>query len=755
MKKRRVFRAGLRLSGAIVAAIVGLGIVLPGPVVGADSTASTTTGTRGSNTPSVSLEWYWAAFGYSIGDAGMVIADVDGDSDLEMVTTAKGPRGVFGDHYWYVFDHDGLGYRMIHADFPYDDEIRGLAAANLDGDRPMEIIVVLDGRVVVYDGRSYAIEDDRSIAPSDVKGFAVADIDDDSSADAVLCNANATWVYDLRTWSSQLYLPGRGCVDLAVGEVDGSIGREIVIANGNDAGLVIDAETGSVEWSHPSGFGDVVTLGDLDGDMVEEIVAGFEDDEIQAWNGDTHDLVWVRPVGRLDNVITGDVEGGGKTDVVYGDRLWMDLVVLDGANGIPKWSVQNPDDGFTGIAIGDLDEDGIREVFFGGGYYSSGEDHLHVVDTVAHSFTWSSDDIIGPFSGFVSGDVDADGERELVYTCVASNSWYGGGHYFVHDAATKEPEYRSPQIWENWTGVWDIGLADSDGDPELEIFFPTSQLYAGVLQARDGGNHGVQWQATLASGTTFGSLEIADPDRDGTLEVVAGSDVQNTGADGVFVYLYDAETGTLEWQSSDLTSVLGFFADLRMLRVSDIDGDNVDEILVAKMLDDLVALDPVGNSIDMTTDGLRVTAFETVDLDFDGTDDIVVGTDDGLLRTVNPATGTPTTIGGPYVDAIEGLAVVDLTGDGVHDFVFASADRVHIVDGRTMLPVWVSDDIGDDVGRWDGVVVADLEGDGRMEIWVNAGEIGHAVFEVATTGSLVFRDGFERGDTSAWSATVP
>ena len=141
--------------------------------------------------------------------------------------------------------------------------------------------------------------------------------------------------------------------------------------------------TGAIEWSHLPGFGDHVALGDLDGDTMDEIIAGFND-EIQAWNGDTRDLVWVRPVEYLENIITGDVEGDGVTDVVYGDPWALDLVVVDGVTGLTKWSVQNPTDGFSGIAIGDLDEDGIREIFFGAGHASSGEDFLNVVNTVTH-----------------------------------------------------------------------------------------------------------------------------------------------------------------------------------------------------------------------------------------------------------------------------------------------------------------------------------------------------------------------------------
>jgi len=101
----------------------------------------------------------------------------------------------------------------------------------------------------------------------------------------------------------------------------------------------------------------------------------------------------------------------------------------------------------------------------------------------------------------------------------------------------------------------------------------------------------------------------------------------------------------------------------------------------------------------------------------------------------------------------DGLAVVELTGDGVLDFVFAAADRVHLVDGETMLPVWVSDDLGTRVGRNDSLVVGDFDDDGHLEIWVNAGSIGHVMFQVLKLSDLVFTDGFESGDTSAWSVT--
>jgi len=47
-----------------------------------------------------------------------------------------------------------------------------------------------------------------------------------------------------------------------------------------------------------------------------------------------------------------------------------------------------------------------------------------------------------------------------------------------------------------------------------------------------------------------------------------------------------------------------------------------------------------------------------------------------------------------------------------------------------MKPLWVSDFLGSSAGRHDSLVVRDLDLDGRIEIWVNMGSNGLAMYEV-------------------------
>src|SRR6185503_16409255 len=123
-----------------------------------------------------------------------------------------------------------------------------------------------------------------------------------------------------------------------------------------------------------------------------------------------------------------------------------------------------------------------------------------------------------PFLALSYGDVDADGRMEILSGSFESDSGYGGGLYFVHDALTHEQEYQSGPVT-YWKKLWRIRNANVDADPQQEIFTAVAE----TITCYDGISHTEQWSAMVGdSSVSAASMAIADVDADGQLEVVAG-----------------------------------------------------------------------------------------------------------------------------------------------------------------------------------------------------------------------------------------
>lgn len=676
------------------------------------------------------LEWRLTGYGSGIGLEGMQVADFDDDGDLEMVASAS-PRGSIPNDHWFIFDHDGVDYSRSYVSDSMGEPIVGLRAAQLDTEgTPLEIVLALPETLQVYDGRTLSLEYEFDIAPTTARGFEVANLDSDQAMEAVLCDGEATQVYDLESGRLEYELRHIECLDLAVGEIDGTAGLEIVVAAGDD-GFVLDAATGVIEWYNPVGFGSSIALGDLDGDSLEEIVAGFSWDGISVWNGDSRSLIWQIDVRNLDLVITSDIEGDGHVDVVYGDRQSGGFHVLEGATGEEKWEYDNPGAGFDGFAIGDVDDDGTKEVLFSYGHGSTSSAQMIVVDSVSQTEEWASPHFHGPFPGLAEGDVDADGVNEIVFTSHSYSTGYGAGKYYVYDVPARNLEFVGPDLGaSHYYGAWDVELANVDSDPQLEIIFPTGDSHSTYLLCLDGSDHSLEWQSPgFEFGVTIGSVEVADIDHDGSPEILTGKRVFFPTASDRLIHTFDGKTGNLMWESPELTMFDGH-AELMLQRVADIDGDGISEVIVAHHRGDLFVLDTDTGEVELETDGLGVSALELANLDLNGLDEIVVGTTRGTLGIVDAETGMMTEIAGPFGGPIDGLAVVELSGDDQLDFVFVVDGRVFVVLGDTMKPWWVSGFLGLGAGEADSLLVSDLDRDGRIEILVNAGETGLAMFEV-------------------------
>src|SRR5262249_41203525 len=151
------------------------------------------------------------------------------------------------------------------------------------------------------------------------------------------------------------------------------------------------------------------------------------------------------------------------------------------------------------------------------------------------------------------GDVDADGRPEILFASQGTDGVFGGADWFVNDARTFNPEFESQPIADGQEGFVRMVSANVDSDPQREVFLTTGGGSFGSLVAFDGKTHAQEWRRELTAFGALRALAIADVDRDGRLELVASVGATQAQADGLFVYVFDAATGNLEWRSPPLS----------------------------------------------------------------------------------------------------------------------------------------------------------------------------------------------------------
>lgn len=156
--------------------------------------------------------------------------------------------------------------------FPLETPIRRLFAEDLDADGRTEIIAhTRGGQIYVWGTDSYDLVWDSlrdGIALDAIQAMDIADVDSDGPLELVLCVANRIIIYDGVDFFREREGPDllRGPSQLVVGDVDGDGSPEIVTNDGH----VLDSRTLAVEWATRD-FGYPMMLFDMDGDGVLDV----------------------------------------------------------------------------------------------------------------------------------------------------------------------------------------------------------------------------------------------------------------------------------------------------------------------------------------------------------------------------------------------------------------------------------------------------------------------------------------------------
>lgn len=666
--------------------------------------------TTASDPTFVAQQWQYGIYGSSIGQAGLLTTDLDGDGTSEIISSASA-GGNYNDM-WYVVRHTASrSYEQVYRSPVYGVTIMRILLADMNGDGKNDVVVALaDGTIHIYDGPT--LKEIRTLKVADsLKDFAAVDLDGDGAKEIVTSDGLGVSVYNAQTGVLKWSVATGGGTSIAVGNVDSDVAPEIVTTTYGGKGYVLNGLTGAIKWSYINSFGSRVKLADLYGDGMQEIIGAASWGKITIFDGDLKSPSWeITTSLDIGAVAVIDADGDGVPEIIYGDGQWGKVHAIDVHSRTEKWSVNNTEYDVTGIAMGDVDQDGKTELLFGAGQGSSGQSFLFVTDFMTGEIKWKNQYFNG-MSPLVVGDVDDDGEDEIINF---SNSGYEDGIVTIFNARTHALKFQQKIGTTDWTGNNRVvRIGDVDGDGRTEFIVSSSNLYNGVIRVYDGATCTLKQQSATYSQMTFTGLDIGDVDNDGNIEIVT---VVSGYGQGTHLVVFNGATLQEKWRSVDLnTSYYGSIA--YNIKLADLDKDGHLEIIIS--LPDsnrLIIFDGVTHTLKLMVES-PARALEVADVDGDGFLEILVGRNDGKIDVYDGVTfaikKTVFTFGTTPIDA---LKVVDLDGNGTKEWVIASNGILSILDGQGLK--WRSAYLGSNLGKNNSIAIKDVDGDGRQDIFI-------------------------------------
>jgi hypothetical protein len=690
--------------------------------------------------PSPRSRWSWTPLGVGIGERGFSALDIDGDGRAELFAV---PRD---ENYWYELRREGL-FQQTWSSFLDEAELVALDAVGTPSGA--KVAVLYADSLRVFDALSKVELLNFATATSTNTDVALGDLDLDGVLDAVVCDDETLYLFELTNGTQTDLRHGFGCSEVAIGQTDADPQLEIVIAGNPAGGYVLDGVTLAVEWGDLEGFGPQIALGDLDGDGRDEILASSDfDTAARALDPESNSELW-----RLEgsyyppSLFVADLDPAPGIEAIV-QEPYAGLSILVGETGELIRSPVIQTSTVSRLAAADTDGDGDLELLWGSGdcCYSDGE--LWALEGGSNVVQEVSENTHSLEGAFAVGEFGDSLVKEVAIAVTSNESYQAQAQIVVLDMSQGRQVRRSS--FDEATGSGNVSAMIEmglDGDAAAEICLASNNAQ-GPVRCVDGQTFEEKW-----SGGSLGyvqALAAAELDGDPAPEILAGTS-------GPAIEAREGESGWLKWRTPEINPNSDTFD--RLLAI-DVDEDGLDEVIgrLATYYYGAGALALFSGATGDLLSGpwnLSVWAMAKPALVENPANRVYVALSDATIRGLDPQTGTTTAPLATLPGVSLQLAVVDLDRDGTLDFVVIDQSmHLHVVDGATGTLTWAGPYLGPAGYGWPelSLEAGDLDGNGVPDFAV-ASRYGLFYFE----GPLfaLFVDGFESADTSAWSATLP
>ncbi len=366
----------------------------------------------------------------------------------------------------------------------------------------------------------------------------------------------------------------------------------------------------------------------------------------------------------------------------------------------------------TFVYAGDLFGDGVKEIF-------AGSDNGQLMDftyrdcrrqwTPAWSHLQKGEDKNKIMDVGVS-NLDNDGKNDLVVAAYSRDDYL---FVLSNEGFFRWSEEKAGGL------VLSLDILDMDGDGLDEIIIGNGGNRVVVIDGEDD----IKWVASLDNPVYF--VKAVDVDNDGSMEVVA---LTNKYLNSAGVYVLDSN-GSVIWNHPIYESI--YQASEDTISIADLDGDGMQEIVVATYKEGVVALDYKGDLVwSYLTDKL-VRSVHISDIDDDGKPEVLFGSNPYLYFLDSHGNlKDKTNING----SARIIQSADLAGGGYEDMVVGTNNMIKVI-GRdgTIKGEW---SLGKDVSTL-SMQISDLDNDGKAEIIAGYGWEGARLDHGHKSGELI------------------
>jgi Peptidase family C25/FG-GAP-like repeat len=284
-----------------------------------------------------------------------------------------------------------------------------------------------------------------------------------------------------------------------------------------------------------------------------------------------------------------DIDGGAK-EIIAPSWYSQQVFVFDPSGNLkPGWPISTIDPVWSSVAVGDLNNDGQKELVFGSNgtkLYVFRANGTEWMDGDANPTTNGVFKVLGSDYNFGTpalADLDGNGELDIIYGS------FDGYLYAWRPSGANLPGF-PVNLHGPITASVAVGYLDGPGDTQLDIVVPTGGDSLFVIRADGSCKPGFPLWLKLGGSSKTPSPALADMNADGFVDII----VATTGG-GIYCWNHN---GILQFPWGNIRfSPLTSGATESSPVVADINGDGVPDVVMGDETGELAAMSGVDGSM--------------------------------------------------------------------------------------------------------------------------------------------------------------